>query len=1120
MVSRRLVVCICFAATLLVACVSVRGQETTGTIAGTITDSAGAFVHGATAIITNTDKGVVVRTVTSDADGNYVAPLLPIGRYSVTAELAGFKKASQTNIELNVNDKLTVNLTLVVGDVSEVVTVEASPVQVELQTPAAAGLISGTEVTEIALNSRNYQQLVSLMPGVSSDAAGDQIFIGVSNPLSGQSNTVRFSINGTRNTTNNWTVDGADNVDRGSNLTLLNYPSVDAIAEFKVLRGLYSAEFGRTSSGHINVITKSGAHAFHGDAYEFFRNDVLAANNFFNNARRIPRPPLRYNDFGYTFGGPIFIPGHYNTDKSKTFFFWSQEFRRVITYTTVQAMVPTAAEKAGIFPAPVCVAFSGANCTQTASQIPVAGFSPLATAYIKDVWSKIPEGDPVSHTLFTPLRNIFNHRQELIRVDHIFGPKLSVSGRYIHDSIPTEEPRGLFTGAVLPGVSTTSTNSPGRGWVFRGASTLSPTWLNEVGYAYSYGAIVSSPTGLDASANSPDIKPALPFPVTLGRIPTLNAGFSSITGFGPYNDFNRNHNIFDNATKLLGRHTIKFGVSINLYQKTENAGGNNVGSFSFSTTPRPTGTATFLQQWAYFLLGSVSTFTQSSLDVTPDIHGRQFETYVQDDFRVRPNLTFNVGVRWSLFRQPYDDKGMLTNFDPSRWDPAKAPQVDPVSGNIIAGTGDPLNGIIINGQNSPFGSKVANESNKNFAPRFGFAWDPWRDGKTSIRGGYGLAFDTTAYGFFEDNIFNNPPFVQSITISNTRLDNPSSGTTVVSLAPRTIRGTPIENQIPYVQQWSLDVQREITKSFLLDVGYYGSKGTHLLGRVDLNSVPPGAAVAAGIVPPGTFFTSTNTPRLNFIRPFRGYNAVNVLRNWFNSNYHSLQVSAITRFSANSSVRLSYTWSKILTNAGLDTSAPQNLYDRRAEYGLGPFDRRHILTINYVYQLPWMRDQKGFAGHILGGWEVSGITTVNSGLALTVTSSNGFDPAGLGILGASFSGPRPDRVSDPNQNAPHTLTQWFNPSAFAEVPTGVNRPGNSGRGVVTGPGFSRWDFSLLRNIKVREGMRFQFRAEVFNIFNHTNFATVGTAFAAGSTTFGTVTATRDARVAQLALKFYF
>ncbi|HZM87605.1 MAG TPA: carboxypeptidase regulatory-like domain-containing protein, partial [Blastocatellia bacterium] len=469
---------------LVLGAIPVAAQDITGSIVGIVKDPNGAVVAGATVTIRNTDRNIVVRTINANEEGSYAVPFLPAGHYSVTVEAAGFKKYVKTDIEINVNDRIAVDATLEAGAVSEEIVVSAGAVQIETQTATAAGLVSGIEMRELPINNRNFVQLTTLMPGVSSNLS-DQQYIGTTNP-SGQTNTVNISINGARSSQNNWTIDGADNVDRGSNLTLLNYPSVDAIAEFKVLRNHYSAEYGRNAAGHVNVITKSGTSAFRGSAYEFFRNDKLNANTFLNNAngrfttdptakapdlivpagdpragkQRLNRPLLRYNNFGYTIGGPVYIPGAYNENKSRTFFFWSQEFRRVITYANFNATVPTAEQRAGVFATPVCVQLNAAGtaCTQTATQI--TNINPAAAAYITDVYSKVPLPQ-TGNTLVSSVKNIFDHRQELLRIDHNFSERFTISGRYLHDKIPTEEPGGLFTGNVLPGVATTKTDSPG-----------------------------------------------------------------------------------------------------------------------------------------------------------------------------------------------------------------------------------------------------------------------------------------------------------------------------------------------------------------------------------------------------------------------------------------------------------------------------------------------------------------------------------------------------------------------------------------------------------------------------------------------------------------------------------
>jgi hypothetical protein len=1098
-------------------------QDISGAIKGTVADPSGGSIPNAKITITNTDRSQVVRTLTTDAGGNYSAPLLPIGNYSVKVDANGFRGEIRAGIVVNVNDDLKINFTLEVSATSTEITVEAPPVSVELNTATNSAVIEGRQIRQLAIATRNYEHLVALAPGVSQNQT-DQIYVGTSAPA-GTAAVLPFSINGQRNSANNWTLDGADNLDRGGNLTLLTYPSIDAIDEFKVLRSLYTADSGRAGGAQINVVTKSGTSNFHGSLYEFARNDYFAANNWINNANKISRPALRWNDFGGTIGGPIYIPGHYNKDKNKTFFFYSQEDSRIITYTTFNPIVPTTAMLQGQFGSPVCVAFTGTTCSQTGTTI--TNINPVSQAYIKDIYNKVPLSGTAT-SIFSAQRNTFNHDQEIGRIDHMVNDKFSIWGRIIHDSIPTTEPGGLFTGSTIPGAALTSTNSPGLGFVVHGVNTIRPNLLNEAGFNFSRGAINSTPQGLTNRTANPDINVNLPYANTTGVVPVLTfTGGASLIGFGPYNELNRNYAVFDNLTWIKGPHTWKAGITVNRFQKSENAGnGNNYGTFAFSNNGVPSGGNNFYQAWANFLLGNVSTFTQASQDLTPNLHAWQTEAYVQDDFRVNRRLTVYYGLRWSYFGSPSDDNGQLTTFDPTRYVPANAPQINPANGNIVTGTGNnpSVNGIIIGGKNSPYGDAIQPVSHHNFAPRIGVAWDPFGKGRTSIRTGYGIYYDSMIFGMYENNIFTNPPFVQSVSYSNTTFQNPTGGTQNVSAAPLVLRGVLPSDLTPYTQHWSFDVQHELPGQVVLDAGYFGSKGTHLLGIVDINQAAPGVALAAGLkTGAGTVFTTADDARINAVRPYLGFNAINTVMPAFDSNYHSLQVSVRKDFGQAGLFSLSYTWAKNLTDNQTDRStAPQNSYNwHNGEYGPATLDRRQVLTFNYVYELPFFKNTKGAVSYLAKGWQFSGITSYGTGLPLTVTTSS-VDPAGLGFLGSSSAGPRPDMVCDPNANAPHDRGlngKWINTDCFQPVPQGQVRPGNAGRGVVRGPGYGRWDISLFKTIPIHERYRIQLRLETFNTFNHPNpngFTSLNTT----SSVFGLITSYRDPRLVQIAGKFTF
>ena len=1137
---------------LLVVCLPARGQELAGTFTGTVTDTSGAVISHANVVITLNAEGGISRRVQSNDSGNYTATNLPAGTYTITISDPNFETYSDRDVILNVAQTRTVNAQLKAGAQSQTVTVVDSAVALDTESSSQSGTISGTQLRELELVNRNFQQLVTLQPGVV-NLLGDQPGFG------GINSTSTISVNGARTTANNWSVDGADINDSGSNATLLNIPSVDAIQEFTLERSSYDASFGRSGGGQVLVATRSGTSSFHGSAYEFVRTANTDANTYFNNQQGLPRAPDHYNNYGFTLGGPLFIPHVYNTERKKTFVFWSEEWRKITSPAGQNVAAPTTAELAGSFYAasePSAPAGCITGWTPNPNANPGGGtgtinpscYSANANVYLSQIFSKNVANSSTVNTAknFTfgnqiaSYSTLNNFRQDLVRVDHYFNDKLHFFARGMQDDAPSNLPTGLWGGNNYPGVVNVGINAPGKNVVGNLTWTISPKVVNEVEFAYSQGTISGA---LSGPANSPSVLSSLTNklanPDPYGRIPSVTILDGSVTGVSqgsaPYFERNLDRNIFDNFSVILGNHTLRAGITAQQMLKTEDASGGNP-NFTFNS-------------WGDFLLGNVTVYSQASRDIIPDLQFWNTEAYIQDDWKVSHRLTVNLGLRWTRFPAPSDAKNTLTNFDPLIYNPALAPALDS-SGNFVPGqTFTPAtyaNGLIFPAGAacsaaravstqvtcSPYGSIVNPNNNWNFGPRVGFAWTPSADGKTVLRGGFGVFFDRTLDGIWEQNAFGDPPLVQTTTVNNTSFDNPTGvgAAAPPGLGPNalTTTGTPAF-KVPSYSDFNLSLQQQLAPTTTLEIAYVGSVSRHLLGELDLNMPTLGIREA-----------NPDSP-VNNIRPYAGYSYFHTRLPVFTSNYNSLQVSLNHRTSRDLTLGIAYTWSKNLSDQSNDRgTANTYTYDPKLDYGPSGLNQPQIFIANFVYKEPFFREQQGLTGHVLGGWELSGITSFNSGLSTTVTQTSdplacvtdtstsngcaaGTYPGGLGIYS-----PNADIVPRADQVAPVHLiksgTQWFNTDSFA---TAQGHFGSAGVGSFLSPGTERIDLGLLKNFRISERVNLQMRAEAFNLFNHTNFGgpgggvgVTGIDTGLGDGTFGQATTARLPRTMQFSGQLYF
>lgn len=1119
-------------------------QTVSGAITGTATDPSSLPVAGATVTLTNSDTGVKAVEKTGGSGEFTFTAVLP-GRYSVSVEMAGFKKVEKTDLNITAAERLSAGeFALQIGSTTDSVTVDASGARVQTSSEDRSAVLTSAQIDQLMARGRDFLSLLRVMPGVVPSTDSDAIGTRTAYP----------NAQGMRISYPTVAIDGVSNNDLGSSQTTPTPINMDAVGEVKVLMNNYQAEYGRTAGVQVQAITRAGTNQYHGNGYYYKRNEEFNANNFFSNRAGTPIPRYRFNTWGANLGGPAYIP-HLITRKDKLFFFYSQEYLPTSTpQNIVNVTTPTQAQRNGDY-----------SAVATPIKDPTTG-NPfpgniIPSNRIDPNGQKLLSIFPLPNQLNTAItKGAYNYtfqevipatrNNEVYRVDYNIDDKtrLYVRGLDFRLNQSGYNIGGGGSGAPWGELKTDNVFSDDGG-VINLTRTFSPTMVNETSFGVHHSQQLIVP--YDQASIDKVSKSALG--ITLPQFyPQLNplnlipwASFGGITGAASFTWDSRfptksDDTIFDftnNLTKIVGVHTFKAGVYYERVRYYSGARGTNSGQFDFSSdssNPLDTGYA-----YSNALIGVFRSYSESNTRVETNGRGNTLDWFVQDSWKVSRRLTLDLGMRFSWYTPYSDTHNQDASFEPNVYNRAQAPRlyfptlvsgkrvgIDPATGTIVPAlligafvpnSGNTANGMVQEGTPGYPGGMLDHQGIM-FAPRVGFAWDIFGDGKTALRGGFGLVHNERERVMLLD-IAQTPPIQYTPVIyysSFSSLLNNSG-----NLAPSSTAGLSLPGNVPSVYNFSLGVQRDLGFKTVLDVAYVGALGRHLLQERNIDTLPYGAHFLAANQDVTTGKPLPDT----FLVPYSGYSSIQEDEFDGNSSYHAMQVQVNRRFAKGLQIGGAWTWSKSMDYVSNDFAAVADILPIKIwNYGKSDFDRTHIVQVNWLWDIPGATKlvKNNVVGAVADHWQLSGVASFISGApsGISLSTTNGLDIPGGG------DGVRPLVLSNPIiPKGQRSLLEYFNPTVFA-LPA-IGTPGDAPRDVVRGPGTNNFDLTIFKNIPIKDRARLQLRFEAYNAFNHTQFSGVNTTAQFNPTSgaqvnaaFGSLTSARGARVGQASLRLTF